>query len=96
METLEDTDIKKTRKPHRCFGCLEMIPIGSPAHMQTIADGGCVYSNYTHTVCQQVIDNMDLRYGDEIDEGCVIEEMHADNFEGTPEEYLKAKEAERG
>jgi hypothetical protein len=96
VETLENTDIKKTRKPHRCFGCLEMIPIGSPAHVQVNADGGKIDRFYTHTTCQRIIDNMDLRYGDEIDEGCVVEEMHADNFEGTPEEYLKVKEAERG
>jgi hypothetical protein len=92
METLEDTDIKKTRKPQRCFGCLEMIPVGSPAHVQAVADGGCVYRMYTHMVCEQIMGYIDL-YDDEYEEGCVVEEMHADNFEGTPEEYLKAKEA---
>jgi hypothetical protein len=31
MSFYAERHIKKTAKPHRCTGCLEMIPAGSPA-----------------------------------------------------------------
>jgi len=31
MSFYAERHIKKTAKPHRCMGCLEMIPTGSPA-----------------------------------------------------------------
>ena len=46
-----DQRIVKTRKSHRCFGCLEMIPTGSNVLRSTITDGGEIYANYLCKDC---------------------------------------------
>lgn len=35
MDYIRTTEVKRTRKPHRCFGCLETIPVGSSARYTT-------------------------------------------------------------
>ena len=45
-EVLSDRLIKKTRKAHRCHGCLTTIPVGSMAHASTNVDNGEIYTLY--------------------------------------------------
>lgn len=93
MDVLKNEDIK-TRKPHQCFGCLKTIPKGSIAHVQVNNDGGTLNSIYTHPACEKIIREMaiDMHYDDTYDEECVTQYLRDEGFEGTPEEYITAKE----
>ena len=91
IRIVEEYDVKKTRKPHRCFGCLEIIPAGSQAHVQVNVDMG-IGKIYTHLACEEIMRGMDMEYGDEYLEGCVLEELADLGFEGSPEEYIKTME----
>lgn len=51
MSNIIDQHIVKTRKPHRCFGCLEMMPTGSSVERCTIVDGDQIYANYLCEDC---------------------------------------------
>jgi hypothetical protein len=87
MDILKDEDIKRTKKPHRCFGCLDIIPAGSPAHVQVNNDLGKLGSIYTHIYCEQIMRDMEMDYDDTYSEGCVLDEMSAMGFEGKPEDF---------
>lgn len=89
MDILRDEDVTKTRRPHRCFGCLEIIPKGSPAHVQVNNDLGKLGSIYTHIWCEQIMSEMDMSYDDTYSEGCVWGELSALGFDGTPQEYME-------
>lgn len=52
LELISEQPIKKTRKSHRCHGCLEIIPIGSPALASTNVDDRI----YTLYFCQSCAD----------------------------------------
>lgn len=55
MDILVDKKVK-TRKPHRCFGCNEIIPAKTEdVQFTTIANDGSVYTNYTCTRCEEWI-----------------------------------------
>lgn len=84
-------EIIKTRKDHRCFGCLNIIPKGSMANIQVNNDGGTLNSLYSHLTCEKIINEMaiDMDYDDTYDEGCVTQYLRDEGFEGTPEEYLR-------
>ena len=88
ITVLRSKDIKKTRKDHRCYGCLATIPAGSPAHVQVNTDMG-VGSLYTHQSCEEIIHEIyDLSDGDGLNEGCVTDELCNLGFKGTPDEYV--------
>ena len=89
MDILRDEDVTKTRKPHRCFGCLEIIPSGSKAHVQINNDLGKLGSIYTHLWCEAIMREMDMDYDDTYSEGCVLDELSALGFDGTPQEYME-------
>ena len=93
MDILRDEDVK-TRKDHRCFGCLEIIPKGSIAHVQVNTDAGYLGSIYTHRSCEKIMKEIsrDMYHGDTLEEGCVTEYLRDERFEGTPDEYVKIKE----
>lgn len=81
----------KTRVKHRCFGCCEMIPIGSPAWVQVNVDNGKIYSLHTCVHCEEIMGEKAFKqiFYDELEEGCVRDYLREDmNFNGTPEEYL--------
>jgi hypothetical protein len=87
---LSEVRVKKTRKDQRCFGCCEMIPTGSPAHVQNLSDSGRAYSLYLHPACAEIIREIESSdYDDEIPEGAVNAWLDGIDFEGTPEEYLR-------
>ena len=80
---LSEVKVKKTKKDQRCFGCCEMIPAGSPAHVQNLSDSGRAYSLYLHPACAEIIREI------ESTEGAVNAWLDGIDFEGTPEEYLR-------
>jgi hypothetical protein len=88
IKILREEDIKHTRKPHRCFGCLKVIPAGSPAHIQVNTDMG-IGAIYTHPWCEKIIKDIDYDHDDGLDEGCVLNELSDLGFTGTPEEYAE-------
>lgn len=91
IRIIEERDVKKTRKPHRCFGCLKIIPVGSSAHVQVNDDMG-IGRVYTHPTCEKIIKDMSFYYNwDELEERCVLDELDNLGFKGTPEEYIQQK-----
>ncbi len=92
MDILRDEVVKKTRKPHRRFGCLKIIPAGDSAHVQVNTDCGSVGSIYTHlhcgTIMAEIWDTDDMRGDDTLEEGCVTQYLRDIDFDGTPEEYV--------
>jgi len=84
----------KTRADHRCFGCGDVIPKGSIAHVDCNVEGNQIYSLYLHPECKAIIDDIphDYFYDNEIPEGTVREYLNDIGFEGTPEEYHKRDE----
>lgn len=51
-DLISEQAIKKTRKPHRCHGCLEVIPAGSEALANTNTDSGEIYTLYFCVACR--------------------------------------------
>ncbi len=93
---LSEVRVKKTRKDQRCFGCCEMIPAGSEAHVHNLSDSGQAYSLYLHPACAEIIREIESSdYDDEISEGAVREYLSDSGFEGTPEEYLNHRRGQR-
>ena len=88
---LSEVKVRKTKKDHRCFGCCEVIPAGSPAHVQNLSDSGQAYSLYLHPACAEIIREIESSdYDDDgIFEGAVNDWLDGIDFEGTPEEYLR-------
>jgi hypothetical protein len=93
---LSEVRVKKTRKDQRCFGCCEVIPAGSEAHVHNLSDSGQAYSLYLHPACAEIIREIESSdYDDEISEGAVNDWLDGIDFEGTPEEYLNYRRAQR-
>lgn len=44
---------RRTRKPHRCFDCREIIPAGTEVAFFTGAFDGAAYTLYMHQDCQE-------------------------------------------
>jgi hypothetical protein len=59
MDFHRSRTIKSTRKEHRCFGCLEMIPKGSQAQHDTGRIGGDFYSSYLCSLCVEYVSKYD-------------------------------------
>jgi hypothetical protein len=94
---LSEVRVKKTRKDKRCFGCCEMIPTGSEAHVHNLSDSGQAYSLYLHPACAVIIREFesDVYDDDGIFEGAVKAWLDGIDFEGTPEEYLNHRRCQR-
>jgi len=60
--------VVKTRKPHRCHGCLRRFPAGSQLNRVTGTDGGQAWSTYWCSVCQTAVQEWGL-HGDDAGEG---------------------------
>lgn len=98
---LGDTNIKKTRKPHKCWGCCDEIPVGSPCRKRTGAfDGYGVDSFYCCEKCEQIENLLGDKELFEIGEdgfeyGWVNEVMACDGIETRSKddyiEFLKQK-----
>lgn len=87
---LSEVKVRKTKKDQRCFGCCEVIPAGSEAHVHNLSDSGQAYSLYLHPACAEILDSIEPNYfyDNEIPEDAVREYLSDIGFEGTPEEYL--------
>ena len=48
----------KTRADHRCFGCGDVIPKGSIAHVDCNVEGNQIYSLYLHPECKAILDDI--------------------------------------
>jgi len=51
-----ERQIKRTRKPHKCHGCSQAIPVGSAARYLSGTDGGELYSCHLCSECVEYID----------------------------------------
>lgn len=58
---MDQTWVKKvkTRKPHKCWGCGEMIEAGSRVEYVTNVDAGQFMHSYWCNVCQKVVDGLE-------------------------------------
>lgn len=65
------TKINKTRKPHKCFGCCEIIESGSKVRKTSGCDDGRMYAVYWCPTCCAVMDTMDTYDLEAIDEGSI-------------------------
>ena len=62
----QDTEIKKTRKPHRCFWCGEAIEVGYPAWKSAWTWEREFLTGYWHPECWDALGRSDresLEYG---------------------------------
>jgi hypothetical protein len=87
MNILADEHIKKTRKEHKCWGCLKIIPIGGKARKITNVDNGALVSSYWCDVCDAFTYELDAY---ELDDGFSEGELR--EFEGYKEfvsDYMK-------
>ncbi len=82
--------ISKTRKEHRCWGCAQIIPIGSECQRSATFDGGSVSSAYWCEWCQEVSAKTDYWV---FEDGCDIGEV-AEYYDEHTSEYTPIK-AER-
>jgi len=55
---------RKTRKPHKCFGCYKTYPAGTKMAYAAYADGGTVQDCYWCETCQEYMRRY-FEYGDE-------------------------------
>ena len=94
---LSEVKVRKTKKDHRCFGCCEMIPTGSEVNVHILFDSGQAYALYLHPACAVIIREIesDVYDDDGIFEGAVNAWLDGIDFEGTPEEYLNYRRAQR-
>ena len=51
-ELISEQQVKRTRKPHRCHGCQEVIPPGSEATVSTCTDEN-IYTLYFCKTCAE-------------------------------------------
>jgi len=62
-----------TRKPHRCHGCLAVIPAKSPSQRETYVGDNGPYTLYWCAHCQDMLPRVDWRDFD--DEGITPGEL---------------------
>lgn len=53
MVELLRTKHVKTRKPHKCFACLEEFPAGTEMQVSTNVDDGHIYNLYICEKCEE-------------------------------------------
>lgn len=63
---------RKTRKPHKCFGCGKTYPAGITMISAAYADGGTVDDCYWCGTCQEYM-NRYFERGDETNENGIFE-----------------------
>lgn len=100
-EFLRSTDIKKTRKPHRCFACNELIDKGSAAVEWVSICDGSVNSAHLHRECWEIVQGICFKCKDCCDfegfrEGFITEsiEQGAECYAVAAFNALKLKGAE--
>lgn len=67
---LSHVPVKATRKDHQCHGCLDMIPVGSPARK----DAGVTWGDFWSIVwCAACLDWLKAHpsFWDEREDGCM-------------------------
>ncbi len=57
MQNLADKKVK-TRKPHRCHGCIDIIPTGTTVRYTANVDGGRVAGAYWCDRCDAFMDTL--------------------------------------
>lgn len=82
-------EARKTRKPHRCWGCHKVYPAGSRLVNAAYTDGGSVFDCFWCTVCEEYM-RRHFRSGDECGEG----EIYANDPEGWEEIKLEQEAAD--
>ena len=77
-------DLITTRKPHRCWGCVETFPKGTRMWRWSGKSDGALLTTHTCEPCQVVIDRackLDRHLAEEgLDEGCVREWRHQEKM----------------
>lgn len=66
------SEIVKTRKDHRCWGCTKKIKKGSNVSRTVSADGGYIMQAYWCSKCVSIL-SKHYDYNDEIMEGELLE-----------------------
>ena len=86
----------KTRKAHRCLGCLRSFPAGTTMMKWDTEDGGSISTAYHCATCEE-IDAFTDHYDDWLFEGWVLEDIAQIVERGqamTPEEYMSQRKQE--
>ena len=73
---------RKTRKPHRCFGCGKVYHAGTEMANAAYADGGSVYDCYWCKTCEEYMHRY-FESGDEVGEGEI--------YDNDPEQWEQLK-----
>ena len=60
MDILEQ-GIVKTRKPHKCWGCREVLPAGTKVYRCKAVDAGTISTSYWCPACRAVYQDLDRR-----------------------------------
>lgn len=69
MSFHKDREIKKTRKPHKCFFCGGRIETGSPAVYFSGVYDGEFYDGHFDKTCDEIYKYLNKFYRDGLDEG---------------------------
>ena len=86
----------KSRKPHRCWMCGRVFPVGTEMHYQVNTYEERLNTVYTCVTCQELLSHFQIEDAcDGFEEYFITETLDAVDFKGTPEEYLELKRAER-
>ena len=94
MDNLEFKKVK-TRKPHRCFACLQKFDKGAEMTRQVNADGGEIWQLYSCPTCDELMVISKVIYKeDEFEEGFVSDWMQEYNVKN-PDELLKKLNEEK-
>ncbi len=76
MDIVSDKKVK-TRKPHKCWGCAEDIPVGRTVTCVTSVDGGEIATVYWCDRCEKFLTTIDHE-----EDGWGFGELK--NYEGYP------------
>ena len=66
---LNEYKVKKSRKTHKCHGCLKPIEIGMPCLANVNVDGGEIYTLYFCKSCEDFMKEYCVNCGDCFDDG---------------------------
>jgi len=58
MQNLKTKQVK-IRKPHKCWGCMQLFPIGTEMEYNASTDGGEICSSYWCESCQKLLNEVD-------------------------------------
>lgn len=76
-EFFSERTIKATRKPHHCFACNGVIPIGMSARYYAMKDDGIFFDAHYHIECRAAEiawNDKNDTWGDEFTGLCLIKE----------------------